>query len=217
MARGRTPLPPWTPAPGDFACWTEAAYPRTGRGHLPTTRISADLGVSPSTVRRWLRNDSTGLTRGQRAYLGRRAILRGRGTYQWPQLDQDSIRRQEHQIRYAAHLAGLVDAGETRQSWRERGDLDEYWVALAWYPQAHAYAVSIGRTKKALSRIEVRAELVDVGQAAHKFAAQLRKHAILTEHLERRCVVPRELIPTGHTDALRGPEDLTLSEPGTTL
>lgn len=217
MARTRTPLPAWTPAPGDFACWLEAAYPHNSRGHLPTTRIGADLGVSPSTVRRWVANDNAGLTRAQRGYLSRRAILRGRGTYQWPQLDQDAIRRQEHQARYAAHLASLVDAGETRQSWRDRGDLTEYWVALAWYPHAHAYAVSIGRTKKALSRIEVRAQLVDVEQAPHKFAAQVRKQTILTAHLERRCVVPRELAPTGHTDALRGPRDLSLSEPSATV
>lgn len=216
MARARPVLPAWTPAPGDFACWVAAAYPRTARGQLPMTKISGDLGVSPATVRRWLQDDPTGLSSRQHSYLARRAILRGRGTYQWPELDQDAVRRHDHQARYAARTAALLDAGgiQPTQAWRDRGDVDPYWVALAWYPRAHAYSVAIGRTKKALSRIEVRAELIDVDEVPHKFAAQVRKHEILSAHLERRCVVPRELMPTGHTDALRGPKDaIALSEP----
>lgn len=202
MTRTRPQLPSWSPAAGDLRCWLEAAYPRRG-AHLPTTLIADDLNVSPSTIRRWLRDDHTGLTRTQRAYLARRAILRGRGTYLWPQLDQDTLTRQAHQAGYAARLAGRVDAGDIDPLWRGRGDLDPYWVVLAYYPRAHAYAVSIGRTSKALSRIGHRAEVLHQGRAPHRFAAQVRKHDTLSAYGDRRCVVPTELIPTGHSDALR--------------
>lgn len=207
-ARAITPrrpdgIPPATPAASDLVCWLHAAYPARDDGWLPTSRIAADLGVNPRTVRRWA-HDTTKATpsREHRTYLARRAILRGRGTYLWPELDEASRFRQDEQGAFHARCAQLVDEGDVLPAWEDAGHLTKYWVALAWYPRAHAYTVSIGRTKKALSRIEYRAEVLRVITAPSMFHAAAIKAATLEQHPGRRCIAPRELIPTGRTEAL---------------
>ena len=97
-------LPIATPATADLVCWLWAAFPpRDGQLHL--RRIADVLGVSPTTIRRWIA-DSTGRsfdTQTQR-YLARRAILRGRGTYLWPPLDPTT------QERTAGERANAINA-----------------------------------------------------------------------------------------------------------
>lgn len=195
-------IPPATPAASDLVCWLHAAYPARDDGWLPTSQIAADLDVSPRTVRRWAQDAGKVPAHQHRTYLARRAILRGKGTYLWPELDRSSRFRQDEQGSFHARCAGLVDAGEILPAWTEAGHITPYWVALAWYPRAHAYTVSIGRTKKALSRIEYRAEVLRVITAPSMFHAAAIKAATLDQHPDRRCIAPRELIPTGRTEAL---------------
>lgn len=196
-------IPPATPAASDLACWLHAAYPARDDGWLPTSHIAADLGVSPRTVRRWAQDAAKVPSHEHRTYLARRAILRGRGTYLWPELDESSRFRQDEQGTFHARCAQLVDEGDVLPAWEEAGHIAEYWIALAWYPRAHSYAVAMGRTKKALTRIEYRADVLRVITAPSMFHAAAIKAATLGQYPDRRCIVPRELIPTGRTETLR--------------
>lgn len=196
-------IPPATAAASDLVCWLHAAYRPRPDGWLPTTRVAADLGVSARTIRRWAQESERTPTPPQRTYLARRAILRGRGTYLWPDLDDAGRFRQRTQGQLHAGYAAQVDAGDTRPYWRDRGHLETFWVVLAWYPRAHVYQVAIGRTDKALSRIAYRAEILKVQHAPSMFHANAVKAATLAAHADRQCITPRALVPTGRTDTLR--------------
>lgn len=202
MSRTPDGIPPATPAAGDLSCWLHAAYPAREDGWLPTGRIAADLGVSTSTVRRWSNDAKKAPQGGHRTYLARRAILRGRGTYLWPELDIASTYRQTGQGEYHARCAQLVDEGKPLPSWRDLGHLERYWIALAWYPEAHVYQVSMGRTKKALSRIEYRADVLQTRLVTSMFHAAEIKAVTLAKYADRQCIAPRELVPTGRTETL---------------
>lgn len=195
-------IPPATPAAGDLSCWLHAAYPAREDGWLPTARIAEDLDVSASTVRRWAKDSTKTPRQDHRTYLARRAVLRGRGTYLWPQLDQASLFRQRAQGEHHARCSDLVDAGTPLPEWRGLGHLEPYWVVLAWYPAAHTYQVAMGRTKKGLTRIEYRAEILQRSSAPSMFHAAEIKSRSLARNLQRQCIAPRELVPTGRTDVL---------------
>lgn len=195
-------IPPATPAAGDLACWLHAAYPERVSGGLPTGRVAADLGVSASTVRRWARDPKKTPAREHQTYLARRAILRGRGTYLWPPLDPASIFRHRAQNSHHARCARRVDDGHTLPEWRELGHLEPYWIALVWYPKAHVYQVAAGRTAKALSRIEYRAEILQQRSATSMFHAAEIKAVTLAKYTDRQCIAPRQLVPTGRTETL---------------
>lgn len=205
MSTPRRPdgIPPATPAASDLVCWLHAAYPARDDGWLPTSHIAADLGVTSRTVRRWAQDTAKIPAHEHRTYLARRAILRGRGTYLWPELDESSRFRQDEQGAFHARCAQLVNDRDILPAWEEAGHIAEYWIALAWYPRAHAYTVAMGRTRKALTRIEYRAEILRVITAPSMFHAAAIKAATLSQYPDRRCIAPRELIPTGRTEALR--------------
>lgn len=196
-------LPEATPAVPDPICWLWAAFPqRDGRLHI--SRIAQDLGVSATTIRRWIREaDRTTLDDAGQLMIKRRAILRGRGTYQWPDLDQNSRQRQMLQARYAAQVNDTIRAGQSAAKWATDGTLEEHHVAVVQFPRAHDYGVTSARTANSLRRVERYGRIVQTLTVPNRYAAVMLKQATLARVDHARCVVPRELVPTGRTETWR--------------
>lgn len=199
----QTTLPMATPATADLVCWLWAAFPPTdGRLHIP--RIATVLGVSPATIRRWIA-DPTGRhfdSQTQR-YLSRRAILRGRGTYLWPPLDPTTTERSAGERDNAINATSSISRGIYPPAWETNGTLTSYSVLLVHYPRAHVYGVHTVRSNKARSRIHRDSDIVDEISADHRYEALVLKHALLDTVVERRCIAPAALVPTGRTDTWR--------------
>lgn len=195
-------LPMATPAAADLVCWLWAAIPQR-QGRINVARSADALGVSPSTVRRWVKNahelvlNETGMR-----ILRRRAILRGHGRYLWPLIDPATLARNDRQLEYArmSHAAIIEKGPEGVAAWNEKGHLEPHTVAVVHYPKAHVYGVTSARTLKALQKVTRVGDLTQTRTVDSRFAAQLVKLETLARVSEHRCVVPRELIPSGRTE-----------------
>lgn len=215
MTPKQAPLPPPRPAPSDLYCWLYAAYPLTKGGELPFPTIATNLNVSPETVRQWLRSDGTeALTKTQRTYLHRRAILRGRGTYLWPLIDADTAYTLDRTLAYAEHCLSLVDnPSRMPATWLADKTLTAHWVALMHYPRAHVYGIASGRTDKHYARLASHGNIIDTVSVANKHAATIAKICTLKTHRETHCTTPEEFVPTGRTSTWRS----TTSQHQTTI
>ncbi len=195
-------LPMATPAAADLVCWLWAAIPQRD-GKINVTRAADALGVSRSTVRRWVTNahDLVLNDTGTRI-LARRAILRGHGRYLWPLLDEATLARNEQQVSYArkAHAAILDRGPEGVPGWNDKGHLGPHTVAVVHYPKAHVYGVTSARTVKALQKVTRVGQIIQTRTVDSRFAAQLVKLETLARARDHRCVIPRELIPSGRTE-----------------
>lgn len=198
-------VPEATPAAPDLICWLWAAFPpRNGRLHV--ARIAEGLGVSASTIRRWVREAARLQLNDEGMLLvKRRAILRGRGRYLWPDLDPTSRQRQHLQARYAARVDYTIRTTPEQRSptWSQNGTLEEHTVALVHYPKAHAYGVSTARSAKSLQRLQRTGVIMQATTVSNKYAAVVLKHHTLTRVDSHRCLVPRELVPSGRTETWR--------------
>lgn len=201
MADDEIPLA--TPATPDLICWLWAAIPpKDGRLHV--ARAAEVLGVSKSTVYRWLRDpeeryfNDTGM-----AIVRRRAVLRGHGDYLWPPLDDGSRRRIEAlradaQRGRAALTAGPEGISELA---RLRGAADHHDVYLVHYPRARVYGVASGRTHDTERKIRARhGEIIQRESVPDRYAARLLKYAALGQVAEHACIPPKALIPVGRTE-----------------
>ena len=210
-------LPEATPAAADFICWLWAAFRPNRDGNLPTTKAAQTLGVSPSTVRRWVRDpDKAKITRPRRTALARRAILRGRGHYLWPEADPNTVERSEAATRHArAALANLHEIGPTQRD-RSRGILEDHTVYLLHYRHAHVYGLLSTRGTKHLPKaVRAGADVIEQITVPNEHAAIILKADILKRVGEARCIAPRALVPTGRTETWRetaGPVKLTTAK-----
>lgn len=197
-------LPPATPATPDLICWLWAAFSAPG-GRLETARIADALGVSQRTVQRWIKGPSGHIPDHIRRRLRQRAILRGRGTYLWPAIDDTTRRRSAGELEYARRAHQLISDHPTRvdPTWSKRGYLSPRQVLLVHFPKAHVYGVSIAQHEKAVAKIESRGEIIRVRNAPNIFAARIIKGTALADHADHRTIVPNELVPTGRTETWR--------------
>jgi len=196
-------LPEATPAAADLVCWLWAALPpKNGRIHV--ARAAAALGVSDTTIRRWIRDaahlrlNDAGMT-----ILRRRAILRGRGTYLWPDLDPASIARSAANLRNARVCLDRIAAGNPLGKWATDGTLEPHTVMLVHYRKARTYGVASARTDSSRARIMRVGDIVEEAVLPNKHAAVVAKQLTLAQHHDQRCVAPRKLVPTGRTETWR--------------
>lgn len=206
-------IPEATAATADLVCWLWAAYPpRNGR--IPVRRVADDLGVHERTVRRWI----TGTTPHEDHYdkimrrLRQRAILRGHGNYPWPNLDAATAYRQTAMAQTAASSAAAIAEGTYPHTWRDNGTLEPHEILLVEYPKAHVYGIHAVSTLKARQRIERTGLILQEAESSNRYAAQQLKYAVLLQLGDHRCIVPKKLVPGGHTETWRpagGRPDLT--------
>lgn len=197
-------VPPATPATNDFVCWLWAAFPpREDRMNI--SRIARALGVSRSTVRRWISSDDPKLSRADLTQLHQRAVLRGRGDYLWPDLDPVSRRRADLVYETAVRARELIGNEPERiaPEWHKNGTLESHQVHLVWFPHAHAYGVASTRHEKSLAKIARRGEILQTVTVPDKFSAVALKYEVLRAVDEHRCISPRSLVPTGRTETWR--------------
>ena len=197
-------LPIATPATADLICWLWAAFPPQN-GQLPLRRIADVLGVSPTTLRRWIA-DPTGRSFDHQTqrYLIRRAILRGRGTYLWPPLDPATQERTAGERAHAINATRSIRLGIYPPAWETNGTFYGYSVLVVRYPRAHVYGVHTIRTDKARAKIHHDSELVDEISTQHRYEALTLKHLLLDTITDIRCIAPAALVPTGRTDTWQG-------------
>lgn len=196
----RVPIPPEaTPATSDLACWLWAAF-ESRRGHLPTSRIAAELGVHPSTIRRWLRTRRP-VTRELQGRLAELALERGQGTYQWPAPDQVTLFRTAGARQNAETACAAIEAGTYPETWSTNGTLEAHTVLEVRWPQANVRSVTVTRVAETERRILRRdAEILRAESVPHLYLGQRRKYEILDQATGRRCIAPRTLVLYGHTD-----------------
>lgn len=201
-----------TAASNDLVCWLWAAFPpKNGRLHI--TRIATGLGVSPTTIRRWIRDTGADqqttnlayppLTEAGMKILRRRAILRGRGQYLWPPVDQSTLDRStaHHHTALVARRT-LLEFGPTprdRDSYRDQ----PHQVHLVHYPAARVYGVSATYNDKSQTKIKQFGQILETLTVPDKHAAALLKESILARSLEHRCLAPRQMVPPGRTEVWR--------------
>lgn len=198
-------LPLADPATPDLVCWLWAAIPhRDGRIHVATAAKALD--VSESTIRRWLKAPGEWeLTPASIARLKQRAILRGRGHYLWPALDQGSRDRANAQLDVA--LASLAmqrgDPARIPPTWHTTGALKPHQVHLVHYPAAHVYAVAVTSSPKTFQRLQrLGAQFLTTRKVASKWEAWTIKHTALAKAADRRCIVPAAMLSVGRTDTM---------------
>ena len=196
-------VPEATPATADLVCWIWAAFaPLQGHdqqnpGGRGARGVLADLG-------RWI-DDAEGRSfdRQAQAELSRRAILRGRGSYLWPDLDPATRYRTHGQARNAFIAYQAIVEETFPEAWRANGTLVEHQVLQLWYPDAHVYGIAVVSNKKALAKIKKDAEILQVRHAPNKYAALLIKHALQASRAGHRCIAPRSLVKIGRTETWR--------------
>lgn len=207
-------IPAATAATPDLVCWIWAAFPPY-RGHINKTRVAEALGVSRRTLGRWL-DDAEGreFDRDTQAALSRRAILRGHGTYLWPDLDEMSLFRTRSEARNAYTAYKAIQADVIPAAWRDNTTLLPHDVLQISYERAHVFGVAVSvvhNTKKTRAKIENTGGLVFRShRAENKYAALMLKHTLLAQKTEHRCIPPRSRVKIGRTETWReagGPYD----------
>jgi hypothetical protein len=197
-------VPPATPATTDFVCWLWAAFPpRDGRLHI--SRIAKALGVPPTTLRRWIAKDDPRLRHHQVGRLHQRAILRGHGHYQWPDLDPVTRRRSELLYTDALRNDELItnEPDRVAPTWHQNGTLSPHVVQVVYFPKAHVFGVSAATHDKSRAKVQRHGEVIESTVVPNKYAAIALKHEILNRVDEHRCITPRHLVPTGRTETWR--------------
>lgn len=197
-------VPQATPAAPDLVCWLWAAF-TPYRGRLNAAGIARQLGtVSASTIRRWIAAaDGTTIEPALRATLAQRAILRGRGTYLWPDLDHASRYRTDNEAANARTAFSAIEAGHYPDAWDTNGTMDDHQVLLLWIPTAHVYRVAVLRSMAQRARLERDTELVQLVHVPNKYAGLVIKHRLYERIADHRCIAPAGLVPRGRTDTWR--------------
>lgn len=198
-------LPLAQPATPDLVCWLWALAGKSGKVNVNTAAKA--LSVTPGTVRRWLRDPQLWeLTPAALATLRQHAILKGRGTYLWPPLDQTTIDRSRGQLAAAsANLTLLRESpGRVPDTWHETGVFTTHLVHVLHFPRAHVYSVAVTSSPKTLARLKkLNADVVAVRAVSNKWQAWYLKHKTLERVPDRRCIVPAQMVPLGRTETVR--------------
>lgn len=196
-------LPAATASTPDLICWIWAAFP-PHQGHINKTRVAETLGVSRRTLGRWL-EDAEGrrFDPDTQAVLARRAILRGRGSYLWPDLDEASLFRTRSEARNAYTAYRAIEEGVIPAAWRSNTTLLRHDVIQVYYERAHVYGVAVVSNEKARAKIVNAGEVMQIRHAPNKYAGLLLKHAVLTTKTVHRCIPPRSLVKIGRTETWR--------------
>lgn len=196
-------VPRATVATPDLVCWVWAAFPPY-RGRINRTHVAEALGVSRRTLSRWLEDaDDRAFDAATQGKLSQRAILRGRGSYLWPDLDEASLFRTQSGARNAYTAYRSIAEGVIPEAWRSNTTLLPHEVIQVYYPAAHVYGVSVVSNEKARAKVVRIGEVLQIRHAPNKYAGQLLKHAVLMSKQQYRCIAPRSLVPVGRTDTWR--------------
>lgn len=191
-------LPPVTASTPDVLCWMWAAIPPHD-GRLHVARVAEALSVSDSTVRRRIKTDT--LTSSELRVLKRRAILRGKGFYLWPPLDQASRERLWLLDQEAHRGLEVLANGNIPRQWNTGTLLSPHTVMVVHYPAAKVYGVSAAATKDTATKIRrAGGEILHQTAADNRFAARVAKAELLEHVQDWRCIPPRSLIPSGRTE-----------------
>ncbi len=195
-------IPAATPAAADAICWIWAAIPPSPRtGSIHVARVADALGVSDSTVRRWIKAASSQPLRPEvRKVLRMRANLRGHGDFLWPPLGE---RAESARLRAQAarRNARFVDEDDAPSTWLTNGALLPSTVALYYHAPARVFGLTSGATPGTRYRLERSGAVVlQEVQVRSKWHAEVLKAEVLELVGDARCLPPRAMVPVGRTE-----------------
>ena len=191
--RRRKPAEPW----GDrrLGVVLALAFDAFGRrGRADANKIAAAAGVSPSTVRRWIRGP---LPERRRAEIARLVLP-----------PSSALEQEQRELSYARDalrdIYGL-EATPVDEAWRRQGWLEPHLLAVVHIDRLGICVARIARAdgdQKTLERMRAGGGvIIDQDIFPNRFAAQVAKGELLEQVAAWRVVLPHGTLPRGRTEA----------------
>lgn len=208
-------LAPVGPAEADLTCWMWAAFATTS-GRVGTRVAAATLGVSPSTIRRWLRSPHDWVLdpEGMELIRARAEEQAGENGYFWPPPDATTRARAAALLEDAhrSHELLITHPERAPSDWRTNGAADPHFVHLVYYHRARVFGVASNRVGTTTTRLQRVGTILQSVPVPNRYAARITKQRALQRMSEHQCIPPRKLLTQGRTETWRqagGPLDLT--------
>jgi hypothetical protein len=168
-------------------------YGPTPRGAVDVDAVAQYVGVTPSTVRRWIRG-------GPRANR-RRPTIPQRRIAQLQRGPQIVERRSEQQYQYALEALGaLGDESSILPVWRQQGWLDQHSVAIVEIHGKPWHQVVVTKAnRRAIDALRRRATVLDSITLPTRFHAQVLAHAVMTRQQAWRVHPTPQQLAQGRT------------------
>jgi len=163
------------------------------RGHVDARKVGEAIGVTPGTVRRWVREK---LPERRRADIERLILPTA-----------DALEQEERERAYAVEaLADIYGRGRpTLEAWKEQGWLEPHVLAVVQLPRLRVCVARIARVDgDQKSRERIRAGggvIVDQDIFPNRFAAQVAKAQLLEQLRAWRVVIPHGYVSRGRTES----------------
>lgn len=190
-SRQKPPAEPW--GEGRLGRVLSLTYDAFGkRGHVDAVRVSEQLGVTPGTVRRWVR---AGLPARRRELFAARVLPND------PALEQE--RRELAYAREAlTDIYGL--GGPVNPAWQEQGWLEPHVLAVVEIDRLGICVPRIARAdgdQKTRERMRAGGGvIIDQDVFPNRFAAQVAKGELLALVAAWRVILPHGFINRGRTE-----------------
>ncbi len=168
-------------------------YGPSARGPIDVTAVASHLGVTPTTVRRWLHHDGGPPSR-VKARIPRHRIAR-------LQRAAEAIERDnEGKYQYALVALDDIEAGRVLTPWQEQGWLDQHTVAIVeihgkpW----HQVVVTKGN-HRAMAALRLRARVLSTVAVPNRFRAVILAHQVMWRLQNWRVHPARSQLAIGRT------------------
>lgn len=168
-------------------------YGPSPRGPIDVAAVADHVGVTPTTVRRWLHNPNRPPSR------VRAGLPPGRIT-QLQRANDETETRNERQYRYALDAIDKVERDDTIPPWRTQGWLDEHTVAIvAIHGKPWHQVVVTKANHRALMALRLRADIIDTAVLPNRFWAQVIAHNVMVRQQNWRVHPAKRQLDIGRT------------------
>lgn len=163
------------------------------RGRVDARRAAEALGVSPSTVRRWVRD---GLPVKRREQLESMMLPA-----------PAALAQERRELDYALEALRDIygDSGAPlNPAWQEQGWLEPHVLAIVELERVHVFVARIGSVdgdQRTRARLRAGGVVVDQDIFPNRFAAQVAKGMLLEQVAAWRLLIPEGSVSRGRTEA----------------
>lgn len=168
-------------------------YGPSSRGPIDVASVAEHVGVTPATVRRWLRRGDGPPSR-VRATPPRQRII------QLQRASEEVEVRNERQYTYALEASGKVERGDTIPPWRTQGWLNEHTVAIVEVHGKPWHQVVVTKANhRAMTELGRRAKILDTVTVPNRFWAQVVAHNVMVRQQHWRVHPAKSELAIGRT------------------
>ena len=168
-------------------------YGPSSRGPIDVAAVAAHVGVTPTTVRRWLKDDRGTPSR----------ITAGLPRHRLPQLQRASEKvesRNEGRYLYALEAIDLVERGNIISPWQTQGWLAEHTVAVVEVHGKPWWQVAVTKANAlAMMRLRGRGTILDTVAVPDRFHAQVLAHNVMLRQQNWRVCPAESQLSIGRT------------------